>query len=74
MLTDERTVRDVHPSARCFGPAKSHWPGTPDRIVYIVTLAPHLSAVYASGQTPEEAWSLAANRVRSERQLEDVKP
>lgn len=64
MISDKELVLSRHPKASCFGPVVLHWPGTPDRSAFVVTLAPYLSAAYGAGETEALAWANAASRLR----------
>jgi len=63
-MTDKEFVLRRAPEARCFGPVKLFWPGQGERTKMLVTLAPHLSFAAGEGDTEEEAWRTAAERVR----------
>jgi len=64
-MTEKEYVLSVASDATCFGPVQLYWPGTAERTAMIVTLAPYLSAIAGSGDTEDEAWHSAAERLRA---------
>jgi hypothetical protein len=63
-MTDEEFVKSRSDQAACFGPVTLYWPGQGERRKYIVTMSPVESRSQGEGDTIEEAWHNAAQRIR----------
>jgi hypothetical protein len=64
-MNDQEFVLAKYPRAECFGPVNLYWPGQGTRRKYIVTSAPHMSRTEGEGDTPAEAWTNAAVRIKA---------